>query len=72
MTGYLLDTPIVYRWMVDDRRLDRAVRRILAKEACAISGASLWEMLIKCWSARVDYVFGSWARTVKVVLVRIT
>ena len=47
MTRYLLDTHVIYRWMRDDRRLGRELRRILAKSDCTVSAASLWEMLIK-------------------------
>ena len=47
MTRYLLDTHIVYRWMRDDRRLGRELRRILAQADCAVSVASVWEMMIK-------------------------
>lgn len=47
MTRYLLDTHIVYRWMRDDRRLGRELRRILAQADCAVSVASMWEMMIK-------------------------
>jgi PIN domain nuclease of toxin-antitoxin system len=47
MTRYLLDTHVIYRWMRDDRRLGRELRRILAQSDCTVSAASLWEMLIK-------------------------
>ncbi len=47
MTRYLLDTHIVYRWMRDDRRLGRELRRILAQAYCVVSVASMWEMTIK-------------------------
>ena len=47
MTCYLLDTHVIYRWMRDDRRLGREMRRILAQSDCAVSAASVWEMLIK-------------------------
>jgi PIN domain nuclease of toxin-antitoxin system len=47
MTRYLLDTHVIYRWMRDDRRLGREMRRILARSDCAVSAASVWEMLIK-------------------------
>ena len=47
MTRYLLDTHIIYRWMRDDRRIGREMRRILAQSDCAVSVASVWEMVIK-------------------------
>ena len=47
MTRYLLDTHVIYRWMRDDRRLGREMRRILSRSDCAVSAASVWEMLIK-------------------------
>jgi PIN domain nuclease of toxin-antitoxin system len=47
MTHYLLDTHVIYRWMRDERRLGREMRRILARSDCAVSAASIWEMLIK-------------------------
>jgi PIN domain nuclease of toxin-antitoxin system len=47
MTRYLLDTHVIYRWMRDDRRLGRELRRIIARSDCAVSAASLWETLIK-------------------------
>jgi PIN domain nuclease of toxin-antitoxin system len=47
MTRYLLDTHVIYRWMRDDRRLGRRLRAILARSDCAVSVASVWEMLIK-------------------------
>ena len=47
MTRYLLDTHVIYRWMRNDRRLGREMRRILAQSDCTVSAASIWEMLIK-------------------------
>jgi PIN domain nuclease of toxin-antitoxin system len=47
MTRYLLDTHVIYRWMRDDRRPGRELRRILARSDCTVSAASLWEMPIK-------------------------
>ena len=47
MTRYLLDTHVIYRWMRDDRALGRELRGVLARSDCAVSAASLWEMLIK-------------------------
>lgn len=47
MSRYLLDTHVVYRWMRNDRRLGRRARELLARADCAVSAASLWEMLIK-------------------------
>lgn len=47
MTRYLLDTHVIYRWMRDDRRLGREMRIILARSDCAVSAASIWEMLLK-------------------------
>lgn len=47
MTRYLLDTHVIYRWMRDDRRLGREMRRILAQADCTVSAASMWEMMIK-------------------------
>ena len=47
MTRYLLDTHVIYRWMRDDRRLGREVRKIIANSDCAVGAVSLWEMLIK-------------------------
>lgn len=47
MNRYLLDTHVIYRWMRDDRRLGRKARRIIAASDCAVSAASVWEMLIK-------------------------
>ena len=47
MNRYLLDTHVIYRWMRNDRRLGRETRRILARSDCAVSAASIWEMLIK-------------------------
>jgi PIN domain nuclease of toxin-antitoxin system len=44
---YLLDTHVIYRWMRDDRQLGRRLRSILAHEDCAVSAASIWEMLLK-------------------------
>lgn len=47
MNRYLLDTHVIYRWMRDDRALGRELRVLLAREDCAVSAASVWEMVIK-------------------------
>jgi PIN domain nuclease of toxin-antitoxin system len=59
MTRYLLDTHIVYRWMRDDRRLGRELRRILAQADCAVSVASVWEMIIKSARGKLPLPDGS-------------
>ena len=61
MTRYLLDTHVIYRCMRDDRRLGRAMRRILAQADCAVSAASLWEMLIKNSRGKLPLPKGSLA-----------
>jgi PIN domain nuclease of toxin-antitoxin system len=47
MSRYLLDTHVIYRWMRDDRRLGRDIRKLIANSDCAVSAVSIWEMLIK-------------------------
>ena len=59
MTRYLLDTHVIYRWMRDDRRLGRELRRILAEAECAVSVASVWEMLIKNGKGKLPLPAGS-------------
>ena len=59
MTRYLLDTHVIYRWMRDDRRLGRDLRRILAEAECAVSVASVWEMLIKNGRGKLPLPEGS-------------
>jgi PIN domain nuclease of toxin-antitoxin system len=59
MTRYLLDTHVIYRWMRDDRRLGRSVRKIVADAECSISVASVWEMLIKNGRGKLPLPEGS-------------
>ena len=59
MTRYLLDTHVVYRWMRDDRRLGRDLHRIIAEAECAVSVASVWEMLIKNGRGKLPLPAGS-------------
>jgi PIN domain nuclease of toxin-antitoxin system len=47
MTAYLLDTHLVYWWMTDAARLGRTSRKLIANEQCAVSAATLWEMVLK-------------------------
>lgn len=48
MISYLLDTH-VFLWVIaDDERLSRRARKILEKDPCAVSTATVWEMAIKC------------------------
>ncbi len=65
MSRYLLDTHVVYRWMRDDRRLGRALRRILAQGDCAVSAASVWEMLIKNSRGKLPLPEGSLAEAME-------
>jgi PIN domain nuclease of toxin-antitoxin system len=59
MTRYLLDTHVIYRWMRDDRRLGRKMRKILAQADCNVSAASVWEMLIKSSRGKLPLPEGS-------------
>jgi len=59
MTRYLLDTHVIYRWMRNDRALARGFRGILARSDCAVSTASLWEMLIKSARGKLPLPKGS-------------
>jgi PIN domain nuclease of toxin-antitoxin system len=59
MTRYLLDTHVIYRWMRDDRRLAREVRKIIANSDCVVSAVSIWEMLIKNARGRLPLPEGS-------------
>lgn len=59
MPHYLLDTHVLYRWMRDDRRLGQRFRKVLAQEDCAVSVASLWEMVIKSGRGKLALPDGS-------------
>jgi len=59
MTRYLLDTHVLYRWMRNDRRLGRDIRRLLARSDCTVSAASLWEMMIKNARGKLPLPAGS-------------
>ncbi len=59
MTRYLLDTHVIYRWMRNDRRLGREMRKILAQSDCTVSAASMWEMLIKNSRGKLPLPHGS-------------
>ncbi|HVE89846.1 MAG TPA: type II toxin-antitoxin system VapC family toxin [Burkholderiaceae bacterium] len=43
----LLDTQIAIWWLVGSRRLDGQTRKLLARSACVLSAASVWEVAIK-------------------------
>ena len=47
MTRYLLDTHLIYWWMTNSAKLSKATRKLIGKEMCSISVASLWEMQLK-------------------------
>ena len=47
MTGYLLDTHLVYWWMTGDARLGRSATKLIATAQCTVSAATLWEMVLK-------------------------
>ena len=47
MTRYLLDTHIVYWWMIKSARLSKTATFLIRKESCFVSVASLWEMQLK-------------------------
>lgn len=59
MTRYLLDTHVVYRWMRNDRRLGRDLRKVLARSDCSVSAASMWEMTIKSARGKLPLPAGS-------------
>ncbi len=45
--SYLLDTHILLWWLMDDSKLKKPVRKIIASEPVWISTAVVWEMVIK-------------------------
>ena len=47
MKRYLLDTHLVYWWMMADKNLGANTKRIIAKSEIVVSVASVWEMLLK-------------------------
>lgn len=47
MKRYLLDTHLIYWWMIADARLGKATQRIIAKSEIVVSTASVWEMVLK-------------------------
>jgi PIN domain nuclease of toxin-antitoxin system len=59
VTRYLLDTHVIYRWMRDERRLGRELRKILSRSDCAVSVASLWEMRSKSARGKLPLPEGS-------------
>jgi PIN domain nuclease of toxin-antitoxin system len=60
-----LATHVIYRWMRDDRRLGRELRRILAEAECAVSVASVWEMLIKQSKGKLTLPTGSLSEAIE-------
>ena len=47
MKRYLLDTHLIYWWMIADAHLGKTVQRIIAKSEIIVSTASVWEMVLK-------------------------
>ena len=43
----LLDTQVMLWWLLDDPRLGKATRALLASRPCLVSVASIWEVAIK-------------------------
>ena len=52
----LLDTHVLLWWLVDDRKLTRAARAIIANpdNEVLVSSASLWEIAIKAVLGRIE------------------
>ena len=47
MKRYLLDTHLIYWWMMADKSLGANTKRIIDKSEIIVSVASVWEMLLK-------------------------
>ena len=57
MSGYLLDTHVILRWLSDQKKLSAAARSAIADGAHPVylSSAAAWEMAIKKSLGRLDY-----------------
>ena len=47
MTRYLLDTHLIYWWMTRSVKLSKSTSKLIGREMCSISVASLWELQLK-------------------------
>ena len=59
MKRYLLDTHLIYWWMMADACLGKATQHIIAKSEIVVSTASVWEMTLKNAKGKLPLPQGS-------------
>ena len=59
MKRYLLDTHLIYWWMIADARLGTTMQRIIAKSEIIVSAVSMWEMVLNNAKGKLPLPDGS-------------
>ena len=59
MTRYLLDTHLIYWWMTRSVKLSKPTSKLISREMCSISVASLWELQLKQATGKLALPKGS-------------